>query len=1026
MISPAVGQVGNLPNSHCPRVAELMASYQRAIYLRTDRWFASLLIFQWAAAVAMAYWVSPLAWEGTSSRTHPHVWMAIFLGAVVISLPLALIFWKPGQTVTRHTIGAAQMLMGALLIHLCGGRIEMHFHVFGSLAFLACYRDWRVLITASAVVAVDHFLRGMYWPMSIFGTFIVSDWRWLEHAGWVVFENLFLIRSCLQGTDEMHEIAEKQASQEEAQAGVEETVAQRTRELRLSEARKAAVLEAVLDCIVTIDHEGRIVEVNPAVENTFGYRREDIVGKEFAPFLFPSVKRDAGQDWFMEEGKVVKMNGRIELTAQRADGSKFAAELTVTPIRDEGREEHNDDIAAGLPLTSLFTACLRDITAHKNAELALCQAKDAAQKASRAKSEFLANMSHEIRTPMNGILGMTELALDTKLDDEQRDYMSTVKMSAQALLGIINDILDFSKIEAGKLDLEHTTFNLFETTDHVMKTMALRAHEKELELAYHLDPAVPEYLVGDAIRVRQVITNLVGNALKFTEKGEVVLLVAREPADAANLADKSMTLHFSVRDTGIGVPLDKQQYIFQSFAQADSSTTRRFGGTGLGLTISAQLVAMMGGRIWVESELGQGSTFHFTCTFGIPVKPPLSQSSACPSLQGMPALIVDDNATNRRILSTMLRNWGAVPTVAEGGAQALEILEKAAARRETFPLILLDVMMPGMDGFTLAENIRRMPQNSGNIIFMLTSADLQGETARCRELGVAAHLVKPIPQAELLNSIRTALRLSMERMNPRLQAPLPSSADAIPRRVLLAEDNHVNQKVVVRILEKAGHKVVVAGNGKEALTQLESQTFDLVLMDVQMPEMGGFEATARIRSQEEMTGRHMPIIALTAFAMKGDRERCLEAGMDAYLAKPIQAQDLLRVVAEMSGAMKPAEGEPPAPAGAVMDRQAALDRIEGDADLFRELQDMFLEDSPQQVDEIASALERKDLEEVRKWAHTLKGSLGYLGATQASSLAHRLERLAADGSLADCRVAFRTLQAALDRLAAEMHTPVTV
>ena len=995
-----------------PRVQELVADAKKALFERTDRWFAHLLMFQWLAAIAVAFWISPLTWVGTSSTTHPHVWIALFLGAGIVAFPLVLIIWQRGKPITRHTIAAAQMLMGALLIHLCGGRIETHFHVFGSLAFLAFYRDWRVLMTASAVVAADHLLRGLFWPMSVFGVADAGNWRWLEHAGWVVFEDLFLIRSCVQGSQEMREIAQKQAAQEAVQASIEDTVAQRTRELRLSEARKAAVLEAALDCIITIDRHGHIMEINPAVETTLGYRRDDVLGKDLAKLLFAEVTQEKrGNGWFMNSGEVVNLDHRLELTAQRADGSTIPVELTVTPIRTDE--------------PALFTAYVRDITEHKKAERALCQAKDAAQKASRAKSEFLANMSHEIRTPMNGILGMTELALDTNLNEEQRDYLNTVKLSAQALLGIINDILDFSKIEAGKLDLEHTTFNLHEAIDLVMKTMALRAHEKGLELAYHLPPTVPEFLVGDPVRLRQVVTNLVGNALKFTEKGEVVVFVNREPT-----VGKDICLHFAVRDTGIGVPLEKQQHIFQAFAQADGSTTRRFGGTGLGLTISAQLVAMMGGRIWVESEPDKGSTFHFTVGFGAPENPQVSQMRPSPSMQDLPALIVDDNATNRRILHDMLRNWGIKPTVAESGAEALEILHQAAARREKFPLILLDVMMPGMDGFTLAENIRRMPQNSGAIILMLTSSDLQGETARCRELGVAAHLVKPIPQAELLQSIRMALCLSGERVNvadlPHITAT-SRPANGVARRVLLAEDNQVNQKVVVRILEKAGHRIVVAENGREALIELDRQEFDLVLMDVQMPEMGGFEATARIREQEKTTGRHMPILALTAYAMKGDRERCLEAGMDAYLAKPIQANDLLRAVSEWAGGEAVAESsgqtQHAAMESPVLDRKAALARIEGDADLLRELQLTFLEDSPNQITEMKAALERHDCPGIRKSAHTLKGSLGYLGAVQAGALAARMERLAAEGELAECRRMFQTLVRALERLTAEIGEP---
>jgi len=777
-------------------------------------------------------------------------------------------------------------------------------------------------------------------------------------------------------------------------------------ELRESEARKRAIFETAVDCILFLDEAGAVVEVNRAALRILQCTRQEVLGKEFADIFVTPIWQQRFRESlsrYQGDGEMGSMLGRrLEVELQRKTDEKFIAEIATQPIPLKG--------SAG------FAIFLRDITEQKQHEETLRTAKEAAEAASHAKSLFVANMSHEIRTPMNAIVGITELLLDTQLTRSQSDYLAMVQQSADSLLGVINDILDFSKMEAGKLDLDESDFEFRESIGDMMKALALRAHAKGLELALRIAPAVPQWLCGDQHRLRQVIVNLVGNAIKFTEAGEVVLNVEAESA-----REDSILLQFSVMDTGIGIAASRRKAVFAAFEQADNSMTRRYGGTGLGLAIASRLVQLMGGRIWLDSEEGKGATFHFTIRFEVAsTLGETAASTPARDFTGLRVFVVDDNATSRRIVTEILEGWNMRPTCVENAAEASSELQRAKQEGESFDLLLLDAQMPGVDGFELAKQIADDGVSSAPIVMLLTSGDHHRRVTRCEELGLAAYLMKPLKLSELSDAIALAVHKT-ERGKP-VVSNENVAVSIPPLDILLAEDSLVNQKVAIGLLGRSGHRIHIANNGREAVQATKHERFDLVLMDIQMPEMDGLEATRSIRTRERATREHLPIIAMTAHAMQSDRDACLEAGMDGYVSKPIRVAELFKTIGNVLQSQLLEHTMPSAVSkSSAVDWPKALEIVQDDCELLAEIAQTFLEEVPKLLQQLQVAFSEQDGKTFQRAAHTLKGSLRYFGASEAFNVAYELECVGREARFKDAPELLAKVEAELKHIEPDLR-----
>jgi len=785
------------------------------------------------------------------------------------------------------------------------------------------------------------------------------------------------------------------------------------RALREAESKYRDIFENAVEGMFQSAPAGELISCNPAMIRIYGYdSAEEFKSAVIAGRIYVEAgHREKFVQLIQEHGWTTGFESQV----YRKDGSIIWTSEKARVVRDE-----RGDLL-------YYEGFVEEITERKRIAEELHKAKEAAEAANLTKSEFLANVSHEIRTPMNGIIGMTDLVLGTDLTQEQREYLDIVRSSADSLLSLINDLLDFSKMEAGKLRLDPIEFMLRPTLDSIFNTLALRAQRKSLELSCNIFPDVPDALIGDPDRLRQILLNLVDNAIKFTEKGSIILHIRSELESA-----EKAVLCFSVTDTGIGIPKDKQRLIFEAFSQADNSMTRKYGGTGLGLAICCQLVEIMGGEIALESKPGQGSAFHVTIPFTLPERAvdTLPNQTASAELRDLRALIIDDNYANRRILQGILINWHMKPYIADSGPSGLSALNEAAETGDPFNLVLLDAMMPGMDGFAVADLIRATPCISNTPIILLSSADAKSCLARCRKLGIRAYLMKPVKHAHLHDAILRTLPEAL-LMSAHV-APTPDYQEPYDRdrvrdqdlphpgklHILLAEDNPTNQLLVISLLRRQGHSVLAAANGKQAVAAFANGKFDLIVMDVQMPEMDGLEATAAIRALEKATGDRTPILALTAHTMEADRDRCLAAGMDAYVSKPISTNEFMSVIGRLvtAGIDEDITNDPEESHPQRLDTRDLMARFDGDTELLLETAEIFRQSYPKQLEELRAAVTRGDAVGVERAAHTIKGSVGNFGGVAAIEAALKLEKMGRSQDLRHATESCATLEFEIERL----------
>ena len=793
--------------------------------------------------------------------------------------------------------------------------------------------------------------------------------------------------------------------------------------MRASEAKYRTIIESIEDGYYEIDTAGLLTFCNESLAAIYGRPKNTIIGNPIQSLL----KRDIALKFSNKIEALIQnpaQDNELEWSVAAADGTRRYYETALSVIQD----------AKGQPTG--FRGLLRDVTRRKRAE-ALYQEKMTAEAASRSKSEFLANMSHEIRTPLNSIIGLIELMLETELRPEQREDLDVVIAAAYSLLSLINDILDFSKIEAGKLELEEIPFNLRDFLGESLKIVAAKAHEKELELAYRVARDVPETIVGDPVRLRQVVLNLVGNAIKFTESGEIILSVEPQSIDSTGC-----DLLISITDTGIGIPPEKHESIFGAFAQADGSTTRRFGGTGLGLAVSSQLVGLMGGRLWVESPVTKpeerdidasmpGSSFRFISCFSVPgkLKPESPLFNPDIDLRAFNTLVVDDNESSLGILMEMLEGWRMNAQGTTSMALAQDMLTQAASGGNPFDLILVDSDMPVADGFSLVRWIKTQKGLNCRILMMLTSLRNRAQMD-LTDLNVKGIITKPVRPSDLLDAVIGAVDAGAGIAGPVEETPRQAlTAPMGALDILVAEDTLFNQKFIRRLLDRWGHRATIVENGQAAVSAISRNHFDIVLMDVQMPGMDGFEATEKIRELESATKKHVPIIAMTAHAMKGDRERCLAAGMDDYVPKPISSDTLFNAINAL--VPRPLESEAESPADhsrtrvdePVLDREALLKAFDDDWEFLMEVVDMFVADYPQMMADIKQAIVEKDPSKLERTAHALKGMLGNFQVASSVEKAFALEKLGRDESLENAETTFNALadeMAALEEMFANM------